>query len=208
MGQNFQTNVSDEQKIKILLQMTELALSESANLISSLGNSKVRFTVDSIGVNNKDDLDSLFNSNQPDMLAVCHRVDGGYPGNIVFLLEDLAGQVFTRQVLNERSQLKEISEMEEEALTEMGNIIVNNFLSHTAQIFHQSVSTLIPALMHGHYAQLVDELSSKPDEKEFFIVKFNIDTVKHNFFAYILWLNSECQQGSQTESPQIPDLNG
>ncbi len=200
MSRYLQANISDVQKNEILYQMAELALSESASLISSLGHSKVKFTVDSIGLKSKQGLDSLFNPQKPDMLAVCHRVDGVCPGHIVFLLEEQSALVFTKEVLNEGDQMQEMSEMEEEALTEIGNIIINNFLGNYAQILDESVSTVIPTLKRRYYIQLVDELSDEPDDKEFYIVKFSLEIATQSFCAFILWFDYFCQLGgSETE---------
>ncbi|MCK4707900.1 MAG: hypothetical protein KAU21_04725 [Gammaproteobacteria bacterium] len=188
MSLSFQTNFSIEQKNVILLQMAELALSESATQISSLGHSKVCFKVDSIGVKNKDELDSLLNSDEPDMLAVCHRVDGVSPGEIIFLMKDSAALIFMKEVLQEKVTLNEMSEMEEEALLEMGNIIVNDLLSHYVEILQKSVTTSIPVIRRGHYVDLFNQLSAGTDEKKYFIVKFTVELAMYNFVAYILWL--------------------
>ena len=172
--------------------MTELALSESASLISSLGRSKIRFTVDSIGAQNIDGLESLMGSGEPDMLAVCHRVDGLSSGKIVFLVEGSAGLVFIKEILHEKSHLKEMSEMEEEALLEIGNIIVNDLLSHYVEVLHESVTTSIPSLRRGHYADLFNQLNDDVGEKEYYMVKFTVELASHNFFAYILWQDHLC----------------
>ena len=90
-----------------------------------------------------------------------------------------------------------LSEMEEEALVELGNIIVNNFLSNYVQILDESISTAIPTLKQDNYAQLVDELNSEPVDKEFYIVKFAVEIATYNFFAHILWFDHFCQLGRE-----------
>ncbi len=193
MSRHLQANISDKQKQEILYQMTELALLESASLISSLGHNQVKFTVDLIGLKNKDDLDKLFNPAQPDMFAVCHQVEGPCSGNIIFLLEENSALQFTKAVLNKQDQMLKLSEMEEEALIELGNIIVNNFLSNYVQTLDESISTVIPTLKQDNYVQLVDELNSEPVDKEFYIVRFVVEIATYNFFAHILWFDHFCQ---------------
>ena len=193
MSRHLQANISDKQKQEILFQMIELALLESASLISSLGHNQVKFTVDLIGLKNKHDLDSLFNPAHPDMFAVCHQVEGPCSGHIVFLLEEESALIFTKAVLNKKDQMLKLSEMEEEALVELGNIIVNNFLSNYVQILDESISTGLPTLKQDNYVQLVDELNSEPVDKEFYIVKFAVEISAYNFFAHILWFDHFCQ---------------
>mgnify|MGYP002639963146 CR=1 FL=1 len=201
-----QSNISDQQEAKILFQMTELALSESANLISSLGQIPVRFNIDSIGLHNKTGLDSLFNPDESDMLAVCHSVEGAHPGNIVFLLEEKQGHNLTKKILNDGHQLTDMSEMEEEALTEIGNIIVNNFLSHYVQVLHKTINTLIPTLKRGHYVQLVDELSSDSEHNDFYLVKFSVEISSNNVNAYIIWFDHLCQW--ETKLAETSNIKG
>ncbi len=193
MSRHLQTNISDKQKQEILFQMTELALLESASLISSLGHNQVKFTVDLIGLKNKHELDSLFNPEHPDMFAVCHQIDGPCSGHIVFLLEEKSALLFTKAVLDKQDQMLKLSEMEEEALLEIGNIIVNNFLSNYVQILDESIYTAVPVLKQRHYVQLVDELNSEPVDKEFYIVKFAVEIATCNCFAHILWFDHFCQ---------------
>jgi len=193
MSRHLQANISDKQKQKILYQMTELALLESASLISSLGHNQVKFTVDLIGLKNKNDLDKLFNPDHPDMFAVCHQVEGPCTGHIIFLLEEKSASIFTKAVLNKKDQMLKLSEMEEEALVELGNIIVNNFLSNYVHILDESISTDIPILKQQKYAPLVDELNNEPVDKEFYIVRFAVEIATYNFFAHILWFDHFCQ---------------
>ena len=209
MNRNLQANFSTQQKTRVLFQMTELALTESASLISTLGHCKVRFTVDSIGTYKIDGLDGLLGSDDLDMLAVCHRVDGHNTGEIIFLIEDSAGLDFIKDILHEKTHLKEMSEMEEEVLLEIGNIIVNDFLSHYVEVLHKSVTTSVPSLRRGQCIELLNQQSSEVSEKDYYIVKFTVELESHTFIAYILWLDHLCELDlTQAEITQISTLKG
>ncbi len=205
MSQQFQANISAEQKSKILFQMTELAFSESAILISSMIASELKITVNSIGVNASNDVDELLNFD--DMLAVCHPVEGACPGNISFSLKRSHALILIKEFLNELDHLTEMSEMEEETLTDLGNIIVNKLLSHYMQVLHVSLNTLTPVLKFGDLPQIVDELCSDHSENSIFMVKFSIEIKKYNFSAYILWTDCLCQFDSILhETSKVSDM--
>lgn len=208
MSLHNQANYSDQQKSEILNQMTELALSESATLISSLSQSEIRFSVDSVGMQYNADLDRVFNQDESDMIAICHRLHGERPGHIAFLLSESMGLVLIKQVLNERDQLAEMSEMDEEAVTEIANIIINNCLRNYVQILHKPVTSMLPTLMHGHYARIVGELNAEPPETGIYTVKVNIQTAKQDFFAYILWFDYLSQLDMQPTEDSITREKG
>jgi len=211
MNQYIQDSLNTEQNSKILFQMTELALSESAGLLSSLGQNKVRLVVDSIGVYDKNRLEDQMNSTEAEMLAVCHPIEGRNSGQIIFIIEDSEGLFFTKELLHDKTYLKEMSEMEEESFMEVGNIIVNDLLSHYVEVLHKSVKTSIPFLKRGHYSQLFDQLCREADKTACYIVSITVELSTHSFKAYVWWVDHLCgldETDSKYPPNPIPEYKG
>lgn len=209
MNRNFLGNVDSEQITKILFQMTELALSESAKLLSSLGSSTISFTVDNIGLFQANDLTADLNFEEPELLAVNHYIDGENPGQILFLTEQSSGMVFIKEVLQEKSYLMEMSEMEEEALLEVGNIIVNAVLRHYVEVLHKSVCTSIPTLKREKFSGLLDQISNEAAQNVYYMVKISVETSSISFNAFILWLGHPCGMDvAKIDIPQYSTLTG
>jgi len=184
---------SDEQRRKVLIDLTQQALSDSSRLISSLGQSEIKFKLDSISRLIKSDLNTVFHENESNMVAVSQRLEGSNSGHILFMLPEPSALVLIKKLLNERNLLKEMTEMEEESLTEVGNIIINNCLRYFVKVFHESISGLIPTLSRGHYEKLVDTLINDASDKDIYLVKINVAIGIYSFNGYILWLGHLCQ---------------
>ena len=178
---------------KALFDMTQLALAESANMIARQSRCDIQFSVNSISVEPQQAIDQMLEQEQTEMLAIRHRVEGDRPGVIVFMLSEQSAQLLLKQVLNGGSLLNELTEMDEEALSEIGNIIVNNCLNHYVQIFHESVSTSLPELIHRQHGQLLFDLYDETDETSAYVVKIDIGFDHQITNAYILWLGHLCQ---------------
>ena len=178
---------------KALYEMTQLALAESANMIARQSKSDIQFTVNSISVETQQTIDQMFEQEQAEMLAIRHKVNGDRPGVIVFMLSEPVAQQLLQQLLKGGSLLNELTELDEEALSEVGNIIVNNCLNHYVQIFHESVSTSLPELIHRQHGQLLFDLYDETDETSAYVVKIDIGFDHQITNAYILWLGHLCQ---------------
>jgi chemotaxis protein CheC len=178
---------------KALYDMTQLALAESANMIAQQSRSDIQFAVNSISVEQQHSIDQMFEQEQAEMLAIRHKVNGDRPGVIVFMLSEPAAQQLLQQLLNGGSLLSELTEMDEEALSEIGNIIVNNCLNHYVQIFSESVATSLPELIHRQHGQLLLDLYDETAETSAYVVKIDILLGHQAIHAYILWLGHLCQ---------------
>ncbi len=178
---------------KALLDMTQLALAESANLLSQLSVSSIRLGVDAISIEQSSPLTAVLDSEKTEMLAVQHKVSGDKEGLIAFMLSQQSARQLLQGVLNVGGVMNELSEMDEEVLCEIGNIIVNHCLNHYVQIFHESVSTSLPQLMQRPQGKLLLDLFDASDETCAYVVKINVELGQQSFSACLLWLGHLCQ---------------
>jgi len=182
-------NSSPAQQNKILFQMTEIALSDSASLLSELAQKKVDFSLDNIVVGDQSGLPELLNSVETAMFAVCHRLDGANHGCIAFLLDEPDGLNFVKALLYEKNDRQDMTEMEEEALIEVGNIIINDLLRHYMETLQEAVTTSVPTLKRGQYNFIFERSVDGVTIRENYLAKFSVEVLSYTFFAYILWID-------------------
>ncbi len=189
----YAVNVKTSPNNKALLDMTQLALDESANMLSQMSVSDIHIGVDDICIEPSLPHALINGSENTDMLAVLHRVGGDNKGSITFMLSRQSARQLLQGVLNIDGSMAEMSEMDEEVLCEIGNIIVNHCLNHYVQIFHESVSTALPQLMQRPQGQLMLELFEQCEETSAYIVKIAIALGQESFPACLLWIGHLCQ---------------
>lgn len=167
-------------------QMSELALTEAASLLSIVSHREIRMSVSSIGLFDNHQTDHFFADLAPDLTAICQHLEGAQRGEILFILPQQVALLMIRQLLNDNSQFNPTTELEEEALSEIGNIIINSFLSHSSQVFKGSVTSTLPQLSHGQYTQLFRDLNVENAGNGWCYLQVNISTQSEVYTGFIL----------------------
>lgn len=190
---------------EILQQMTGHALAEAAGILSTISHTETRLSVVSMGTIGMEEAPALFDETEPQMIAVSQRLEGIIKGHAIFMLNDDRSLILIRELLNEHAQLRELTEMEEEALAEVGNIIINRCLSNYTEILKGRVSCQLPLLTRGHYAQLLQEFSDDIADDELFYIHLSIQTTLQAYSAYLLWTrlswNDQASSASLVNKP-------
>jgi hypothetical protein len=114
-------------------QVTHLALSEAGALLSASCPSEIGFRL--LGCRH-DDWDRQFAvlPAGAELLCVSQLLNPSGLGLMLWLCESAEAQRLLLHLLGEEIQLEVLTEMEEEALTEVGNRIINRCLVHHAQL--------------------------------------------------------------------------
>lgn len=177
----------DPQQDKLIRQMSELALTEAASQLSFVGNREIRMTVSTNGLWATHQVDQFFTGLPADLIAIWQRLEATQGGDILFILPQEIALLMTREMLNDSSQFKEMTDLEDQALTEIGNIIMNSFISHYSQVLNGSVSSSLPHLFRGLYTHIFHDLCVENSEDGWCYQQFNITTECHDFSGLILY---------------------
>ena len=194
------------QKSTALYHITELALSESARRLSALSDLDIEIVVDEVARYCGENLDKIQSPYESTLVAVCQRLEGARPTGILFMLPEGTALRFTRLILGQHDRLSRMTEMEEEVLTEVGNIIINSCLRQYIGFSDEPLSAMIPFLSRGKFKPLSELLnltkgSVAPDS---YLLKTQLVIGGHCFDGYIQWLGQLCQlDGAVTSSDPL-----
>ncbi|MGO1247603.1 MAG: hypothetical protein ACTH2P_09835 [Oceanisphaera sp.] len=75
-----------------------------------------------------------------------------------------------RAILGEDMSVGEISELEQETLAELGNILLNNCLATLANLLHQQVQTEIPQVFNIDTPNLLSQLTVDDEQDDASII--------------------------------------
>ena len=89
------------------------------------------------------------------MVAVSEDFSGLIGGSAALLFPQARSLDLVRMVLDEEVSPEEVSELEQEALVEIGNIILNGCLSSVADALTGEIETSIPVLLRADLSSLV-----------------------------------------------------
>ena len=89
------------------------------------------------------------------MVAVREEFTGLLSGSAALLFPQEKSLDLVRMVLDEDLTAEEVTELEQEALVEIGNIILNGCLSSVADALTGEIETSIPVLMHSDLSSIL-----------------------------------------------------
>ncbi len=91
------------------------------------------------------------------MVAVREEFKGLLCGSAALLFPQEKSLDLVRMVLDENLSAEEVTELEQEALVEIGNIILNGCLSSVADALVGEIETSIPVLMHADLSTILPQ---------------------------------------------------
>ncbi len=107
------------------------------------------------------------------MSGVVQSFDGAFGGDAMLLFPEKQSLQLVRAVLQQDDlTLEELTDMEQEAMTEIGNVILNACICSMADLFEQEMQGKIPEFIQGSIKQV-----------------FSFDNEDENVEAIVLLLN-------------------
>lgn len=91
------------------------------------------------------------------MVAVRETFKGLLSGSAALLFPQSKSLDLVRMVLDEDLTAEEVTELEQEALVEIGNVILNGCLSSIADSLAGEIETSIPILMHANLSSILPQ---------------------------------------------------
>ncbi|MEM7619451.1 MAG: chemotaxis protein CheC [Pseudomonadota bacterium] len=179
-----------------LNELTNIGVSKAATALSHLVNEEITLDIPSVRITTQDDVMSLISQNMnDDIVAISEHFSGSFHGNGLLIFSKSSSVELVQCLLPEATPLENLTELEQDALTEVGNIILNACLGTYSNILSQDLRTELPILFNGNHAQLASSISNLSTLKQLVIllnVTFTIE--KKNVKGYLIFLmdlNSE-----------------
>jgi len=177
----------EEKPYLSMLQMTGQGLAMAESVVSSINHIDIMFKTSSHGMIGLDYLHKLFDQQEPEVIAISQRLQGAIQGHVLFVLNSDTGMQLMRGLLKENARLRELTEMEEEALLELGNIIINSCLSSFLRLNQGKLISHLPRFDRDHYTQIMNEYRSEIFGDELFYTQIQISLNDKRFMACLLW---------------------
>ena len=128
----------------------------AASLSEMVGEEVVLSVPDIFAVTRAATTDCLGLADEAQVSAVSEGFSGPFWGDAMLLFPQADSLDLVHALLQEELPLEMLSEMEQEALTEVGNIILNACLGSLANIFTQDLHCQMPEFRHGDCASVLN----------------------------------------------------
>lgn len=131
-------------------ELMNMGVGRAAGAFSKLVQDEVLLSVPSVRFMAVEEANKAFSEAIPAVLAgVMQSFDGFITGTAALLFPEERSLELVRAVLGEDMPAEDISELEQETLAEIGNILLNNCLATLANVLHRDIHSSLPETYSG-----------------------------------------------------------
>ena len=148
-------------------------------------------------------------------MAVQQSFEGPFAGKALLIFPEAHSLELVRSIVGEEHSLEDVIDLEEEALAETGNVILNACLATIANVLHRTMRMSLPAVVRGNGDMLFGVGADIPRGNLvlFLYIDFAIkDRDIHGFIALVMDLPSivalkpSCTTSSMRSEDKLPAM--
>lgn len=152
-----------ELELDALTELVNLGISEAAGDLATMVRQEVVLSVPRVALVGRDEaIHVLGGAEAKDLVAVHQVFEGDIIGRALLIFPEAKSLELVRAVVGGELSLEDIIELEQEALSETGNVILNGCLGTIANELERSLKISLPEVLHGQSADLFN-LSPPPE---------------------------------------------
>jgi chemotaxis protein CheC len=133
-----------------LTEVVNIGVNRAANSLRDLIGEQVLLTVPSLAILTRAEAAALISRHSGDLLiAVRQAFQGEFAGSALLIFPEANSLELIRAVTKGELSLEDIIELEQEALAEIGNIILNSCMAAIANLLQRSLKMALPEIIRG-----------------------------------------------------------
>ena len=140
----------DELELDALTELVNLGISHAATNLAVMVRQEVTLSVPNVSlVSRQSAIHTLGDRESKNLVAVHQSFEGEITGRALLIFPEAQSLELVRAVVGGELSFEEIIELEQEALAETGNVILNGCLATIANQFQRSLRISLPEILHG-----------------------------------------------------------
>ena len=173
-----------------LVEIFNIGVGQAAASMSAIVNEAVRMSVPSISFMNRTEAGRMLGRHDPEPERICgvsQHYAGAFDTDAILMFPEDKSLEIVRLMVGEAVPLKELTEMEQEAMCEIGNIILNSCVGTLANIFQRELQGSLPRYHVGTSDEILTAGSSPADTV---VLMLHIDFLleKHQIHGYVAFI--------------------
>ncbi len=181
----------------LIVELMNLGVGRAAHALSQLVNDEVLLSVPRLEFISVPEAQEAFRKDLPPFLAgVLQDFEGFINGRAALLFPEARSLELVNAMIGEELSADEITELEQETLAELGNILLNHCLATLANQLKQQVKTDIPRAFNSSSSELSGNLNlCANDSNNTLVMLVQIDfSLRHSalrgYLAFVIDLQS------------------
>lgn len=176
----------DELERDALTELVNIGVSRAAASLRKMVNRQVILSVPSVEVVTRKSAASLIGQRESEtLIAVQQQFEGLFSGRALLIFPESNGLSLVRAIVGDEMTEADLIEMEDEALAETGNVILNGCLGSMANMLQHTLKMSLPNVRRGDSTLLFEALASGDDENFVLFLYINFSVRERNIRGYI-----------------------
>jgi chemotaxis protein CheC len=140
-----------------IAEIANLGVSRAATSLRQLVGEQVLLSVPAVNImSRKAAAQQVENGGAATLVAVQQSFEGPFSGRALLIFPQAQSLELVRSILGDEHSLEDVIDLEEEALAETGNIILNACLATIANVLRRTMRMSLPSILRGDGDTLFD----------------------------------------------------
>lgn len=171
-----------------LVEIFNMGVGNAASAMSSIVNEEVTMSVPTITFQSRTDAAStLGNKESRRICGISQHYEGAFNTDAILMFPEEKSLEIVRLMVGESVSMEELTEMEQEAMSEIGNIILNACVGILANIFKHELQGSLPTYHVGSSSDIL-EVNEKSSEDVVLMLHIDFNLEKHQIHGYVAFL--------------------
>ena len=184
-----QTILLNELELDALAELVNLGVSRAAASLRTMVGEEILLSVPSVAIMTREEAAQIVSKEASEKLVAVHQAfEGDLMGRALLIFPEANSLELVRAVTGGQLPLEDIIELEQEALAETGNIILNGCLATIANMLQRSLRMSLPEIVRGSGTELFEISQTARGEEAVLFLYINFAVKDRDVRGYIAML--------------------
>lgn len=176
----------DELERDALTELVNIGVSRAAASLRKMVHKEVILSVPSVEIVTRKSAASLIGQRESEsLIAVQQQFEGPFSGRALLIFPQSNGLSLVRAIVGDEMTEADLLEMEDEALAETGNVILNGCLGSMANMLQHSLKMSLPDVRRGDSALLFEAYNESGEGSFVLFLYINFSVRERDIRGYI-----------------------
>jgi chemotaxis protein CheC len=156
-------------------ELSNIAMARAANSLRQMVEHEVLLSVPAVEILSQEAATQLVSKpNNPNLVAVRQDFSGAFSGRALLIFPETNSLELVRAVVSRQLPLEDIVDLEDEALAETGNIILNSWVATIANLLKRALKMSLPVVVRGDSRRMFENVEAQKSLILFLHIRFEI----------------------------------
>lgn len=140
-----------------LAEIANIGVSRAASSLRQMVGEQVLLSIPAVKIVSRETAADLVDGGRaPKLVAVQQSFEGPFAGKALLIFPQAQSLELVRSIVGEEHSLEDVIDLEQEALAETGNVILNACLATIANVLRRTMKMSLPSVVHGDGKRLFE----------------------------------------------------